>query len=185
VDALTIEGVLAAFQRMIGERRSCLVFNVNVDIWMQVFRDLDLRAVYESADLVLADGTPMMWAARWLGTPLPARVSGSDFVPVLCQAAAAQGYTMFFLGSAPGVAEGAKRELERRYHGLKVVGTYSPPYGFERDEGESRRIVTMITKAAPDILLAAFGAPKEQTWLSRHREAAGVPVSMGVGSSLD
>jgi len=185
VDAVTMAGAIAAFQQMIKIGRPCLVFNVNVDICMQIRRDPELAMIFRSADLVLVDGTPMTWAARLLKSPLPDRVSGSDFVPAFCRVAAKAGYRLFLLGAGPGVAQGAKIALEEMNPGLRIVDTYSPPYGFEQDETENERIVDRVKRADPDVLFTAFGAPKDQKWLYRFRNDLGVPVSMGVGSSLD
>lgn len=185
IDAVTMAQAARAFEQMIESRHPHLVFNVNVDICMQARRDADLASILRAADLVLVDGTPMMWAARLLGTPLPERVSGSDFLPRFCQVAAGAGYRLFLLGASPGVAQRASEVLEGRFPNLHVVGTYSPPYGFECDDRENGRIVEHVRRASPDVLFAAFGVPKDQKWLYRFRDDLGVPVSMGVGSSLD
>jgi N-acetylglucosaminyldiphosphoundecaprenol N-acetyl-beta-D-mannosaminyltransferase len=112
-------------------------------------------------------------------------VSGSDFLPAFCQAVAGEGCRIFFLGAAPGVADAAKRSLERKHPGLSIVGTYSPPVGFERDEHECARVATLVRRAEPDVLFAAFGSPKQEKWLHQFRDQLNVPVSMGIGSTLD
>jgi N-acetylglucosaminyldiphosphoundecaprenol N-acetyl-beta-D-mannosaminyltransferase len=180
-----MDEAIAVFRRLIANRRPALVFNLNVDILMKVKRDPELRAIFRAADLVLVDGNPMMWADRFLGSPLPGRVSGSDFVPAFCQAAATWGHRIFLLGAAPGVADAAKCWLERRIPGVRIVGTYSPPYGFEKDTRENARIVSLVRKAEPDVLFAAFGVPKDQKWLYQFRNELNVPICMGVGSTLD
>jgi len=185
IDAVTGAQATDAFEQMIKTRHPHLVFNVNVDICMQARRDAELAFILRAADLVLVDGTPMMWASRVLGTPLPERVSGSDFLPRFCVVAARSGYRLFLLGAGPGVAERARRALEELCPDLRIVGTYSPPFGFERDESENARIVEHVRRSAPDVLFTAFGVPKDQKWLYRFRSALNVPVSMGVGSSLD
>ncbi len=185
IDPVTMAEAARVFEQMIEARHPHLVFNVNVDICMQARRDAELAAILRAADLVLVDGTPMMWAARLLGTPLPERVSGSDFLPRFCQGAAERGYRLFFLGAAPGVAERARQALKQLYPSLTVVGTYSPPFGFEHDDRENQRTIEQVRQASPDVLFVAFGAPKEQKWLHRFRDDLGVPVSMGVGSSFD
>lgn len=185
IDAVTMAQVGHAFGQMIESSRPHLVFNVNVDICMQARRDAELAAILHAADLVLVDGTPMVWAARLLGTPLPERVSGSDFLPWFCGIAAESGYRLFFLGAGPGVAQRAKEAVEELLPDLSIVGTYSPPYGFEHNDEENRRIVELVRRASPDVLFVAFGAPKEQKWLYRFRDDLGVPVAMGVGSSFD
>lgn len=185
IDALTMAGAILAFQRFIAQRRPALAVSLNVDICMQIQRDAELREIYRTADLVLVDGTPMMWAARFLGSPFPGRVSGSDFVPAFCANAARAGHTIFLLGAAPGIAEAARRRLEDQHRGLKIVGTYCPPAGFERDEPENARIVEVVRRAQPDVLFAAFGTPKAEKWLFRLRAELQVPISMGVGSTFD
>ena len=185
IDAVTPAEAVDAFRQMIAARRPHVVFNVNVDICMQIVRDEELRRIYHAADLVLVDGTPMMWASRLLGAPLPARVSGSDFVPMVCAAAAKSRARIFLLGGRPGVAERAQAVLVARFPGLQIVGTDAPPFGFEHDRRESARVTDRIRAAAPDVLFVALGAPKEQRWLGRVKTELGVPVSMGIGSSLD
>ncbi len=185
IDTLSMNEAIAAFQLLIAKRQPSLVCNLNVDICMKIQRDAELRAVFQAADLVLVDGTPMMWAARFLGSPLPGRVSGSDFVPAFCQVAAREGYRLFLLGAAPGIADWAQRWLESRNPGLNIVGTYAPPFGFERDERENARIIRMVGQAVPDVLFAAFGPAKQEKWLFRFRKDLQVPVCMGVGSSFD
>ncbi len=185
IDALTMTDAVGAFGRLIAQKRPSIALSVNVDICMKIQRDPELRSIYGAADLVLVDGTPMMWAARFLGSPLPGRVSGSDFVPLFCRAAAEHGFRIFFLGAAPGVAEAAKHWLESRYQGLKIVGILAPRLGFEADDRENSRIVSTVRECAPDVLFAALGSPKEQKWLYRFRDVLQVPVSMNVGSSFD
>lgn len=185
IDALTMDEVIAEFRRLIAQKRRSLAYNVNVDICMKILRDAELCSIFRAADLVLVDGTPMMWAARFLGCPLPGRVSGSDLLPAFCRVAAQEGYRVFLLGGGPGIGEQAKLRLESMNPGLRIIGTYSPPYGFDQDEDENARIVERVHRSAPDVLFAAFGAPKQEKWLFRFRDILGVPVSMGVGSSLD
>ncbi len=185
IDAVTMEEAVEAFRRLIARGRAALACNINVDICMRIQRDAQLRQIFRTADLVLVDGTPMMWAARFLGRPLPGRVSGSDFVPFFCRAAAREGFRIFLLGGEPGVADRAKRCLQARSPVPAIVGTYAPPIGFDRDEHETARVIAMIRRARPDVLFAAFGSPKQEKWLFRFRDALQVPVSMGIGSTFD
>jgi N-acetylglucosaminyldiphosphoundecaprenol N-acetyl-beta-D-mannosaminyltransferase len=185
IDALTIDGAIAAFQQAIAGGIPRLALAVNVDVCMKIQRDSELRRIFQLADLVFVDGTPMMWAAGFLGRPMPGRVSGSDFVPAFCAAAAREGHSIFLLGGAPGVAEAARRSLERHSGVLRVAGVYAPPLGFEGDDRENARIVRMVRQARPDVLFAAFGCPKQEQWLFRFRDELQVPISMGVGSTFD
>ncbi len=185
IDALTMDEAVGAFQRRIARGDPTLALAVNVDVCMKVQRDGALYDIFRAADLVFVDGTPMMWAARFLGCPFPGRVSGSDFVPAFCATAAREGHTVFLLGGGPGIAEAARRSLEDRCRGLRIVGTYAPPLGFDQDDQENTRIVKMVRRVRPDVLFAAFGCPKQEKWLFRFRDELEVPISMGVGSTFD
>ena len=185
IDPLGMGGAIAKFEQLINARRPALACSLNVHLCMLATRDTELAIVYRDADVVLVDGTPMMWAATFLGTPLPGRVSGSDLVPNFCRVAAREGFRIFLLGGPPGVAERAGSLLATRNPGLNVVGACAPPMGFERIESENARVVDQIRQANPDVLFAALGPGKQEKWLSRYRHDLGVPVSMGIGSAFD
>lgn len=152
---------------------------------VQIRRDAHLRQIYNNADVVLADGMSIVWASRLLRAPLRARVAGSDLFPRLCGAAAEHGCKVFLLGGGPGVANTVAERLCQLYPQLKVVGVYSPPYGFESDPQENERIVRMIRESQPDILFVALGFPKQELWISRYARECGVPLSIGVGAAFD
>ncbi len=156
----------------------------NVDFLVQAHRDVELRRILLEADLVLCDGTPVLWASRWLGNALPERVAGSDLAPALIRSAVAKGHRLFFLGAAPGVAAEAQAKLRARYPDINIVGTYAPPFSplLEMDHEETAR---RIRAAKPDILLVSFGCPKQEKWIAMHHRHLGVPVAIGVGATLD
>jgi N-acetylglucosaminyldiphosphoundecaprenol N-acetyl-beta-D-mannosaminyltransferase len=147
-------------------------------------RNADLRELNSRAAFILADGAPLVWASRWSGLPLPERVAGSDLIFELSAEAAKQGYRIFLLGGAAGVADEAAERLRARYPGLQVVDTFSPPFR-ELTAGEWDAIVGRIRAARPDILLVAFGQPKGERWVDQHLAELGVPVSVQLGASLD
>lgn len=99
--------------------------------------------------------------------------------------AAKKEYKMFFLGAAEGVAAKAAENLAKRYKGLQVVGTYSPPYGFEKNPEEMDKIKGMIKEAKPHILIVGLGCPKQEKFMYHHCEELGVPISFGLGASFD
>lgn len=146
----------------------------------------DFREAYQHASLVLLDGTPLLWAAALFGEPVPERVTGSDLVPaVLSSGKDAQPLTVFLLGAAPGVGERAARVAESLYPGLRVVGTYSPPFGFEEDPAENDRILELIAKADPSLLIVGLGAPKQELWVYRNRARLHVPAVVCAGATID
>lgn len=185
VDNLTIGEALETIDQLVQENRNAYVVTPNVDHIVQVEQGGEFREIYENADLILADGKPLLWISKWYGTPIKQKVSGSDLFPLLCGRAAKRGYKMFFLGAAEGVAAQAAENLTKRYPGLQVVGTYSPPYGFEQDAVELEKIEKTITDKKPQILIVGLGCPKQELFIWNNKERLNVPISLGLGASLD
>lgn len=183
-DNVSSTHALARIADMVESRRPHYVVTANVDFLVQAHRDVELRRILVEADLVLCDGTPLVWASRWLGNPLPERVAGSDIAPGLIALAAARGYRLFFLGAAPGVAAEAAARLRREYPTLQIVGHYSPPFA-DLLAMDHAAIVDRIRAAQPDVLLVSFGCPKQEKWIAMHHRALNVPVCIGVGATLD
>jgi N-acetylglucosaminyldiphosphoundecaprenol N-acetyl-beta-D-mannosaminyltransferase len=127
---------------------------------------------------------PLIWAAKYLGTPLQGRVAGSDLFPRLCKFAAQKNYRLFFLGGRAGAGDKAVQILSQAHPGFNAQ-SYCPPMGFEKDSAENQKIFTLIRSFAPHILCVALGAPKQEYWIYRHAAELAVPVSLGVGASLD
>jgi N-acetylglucosaminyldiphosphoundecaprenol N-acetyl-beta-D-mannosaminyltransferase len=163
--------------------RTHQVATVNADFVVRAQFDPELRYLLQNADLLTADGMPLVWGVRFLGASLPGRVTGADLVPALAQRAAERGLSIFFLGGQPGVAARAVDVLKKKYPGLQVAGVHSPPFSPILDMDTSFQ--EEIRSAQPDILLVAFGNPKQEKWIGMHGCRLGVPVMIGVGGSLD
>lgn len=185
IDNLTMMESLETIEGLISQNRNAYVVTPNIDHIVQLERGGELCEAYKKADLILTDGKPLLWIAKWYGTPIKEKVSGSDLFPRLCKMAVEKHYKMFFLGAAEGVAARAAENLMRRFPGLEVTGTYSPPYGFENDRDEMYRIEKMIKKAEPHILIVGLGCPKQELFMLHNCNKLGVPISLGLGGSLD
>ena len=185
IDNLTMDEALAKMDELILQNNNSYVVTPNVDHLIQLERGGELVEAYKHADLILTDGKPLIWISKYYGTPIKEKISGSDLFPRLCELAAKKGYTMYFLGAAEGVAAKAAENLMAKYPGLQVVGTYSPPYGFEKDEAELDKIKKQIKEVHPNILIVGLGAPKQELFILHHRKELGVPLSLGLGASLD
>lgn len=185
IDNLTMDETLQAIDNLIKENKSAYVVTPNVDHIVQLETNKELQDIYNNASLILTDGKPLLWIAKWYGTPIKEKISGSDLFPLLCRMAAEKGYKMFFLGAAEGVAEKAAKNLSKRFIGLNVAGTYSPPFGFEKDVYEMNKIKEMIIKANPQILIVGLGCPKQEKFMYYHCAELGVPISLGLGASFD
>ena len=143
--------------------------------------DLSLREIIQNADLVTPDSSGVMWAARRLKSPLKAQISGVVIGEKLCERSAKSGFTLFFLGAAPGVAAQAAEKMQAKYPGCKVVGVQD---GFFNSE-ETGKIIHNIAQCKPDVLLVAMGIPKQEKWIAEFRHSLGVSVLIGVGGTLD
>ncbi len=160
------------------------VVTPNVDHAVLFQQRADVRRAYADASLVLADGMPLVLASRLLGRRLPERVAGSDLAPRLF-AAAERPLRLFLLGAGPGVAELASKRIEAEWPAVHVVGSYSPPLGFEHDHNETARILTAVAAAEPDLLLVGFGAPKQEVWVHRHHQLLRAKVAICAGATID
>jgi len=184
INSLTADEAVESLERLILSGGTHQVCPVNVDTWLNALADPHLHRIMAGSTLVLPDGMPLVWAAGLLGCPLVERVTGVDLVPRLAELSARKGYKIFLLGAKPGVAERAGRLLKHNYPGVRIVGAFAPAEEnlMRMDHSE---ILSQIHAAKPDILLAAFGNPKQEKWIWMHRKRLGVPLSMGVGGSFD
>lgn len=183
-DHVTMPQAIAAIEEMIAARRPHYIATANVDFVVQSLEDTELRRILLEADLVLCDGTPLVWVSHWLDNPLPERVAGADLVPQLLGVAAEKGYRIFFLGGKPEVAARAVERLQTKYPSIDIAGHYSPPFA-PLEKMNHAEIGHRIRAAQPDILFVSFGCPKAEKWISMNYQALGVPVSMGVGATID
>jgi N-acetylglucosaminyldiphosphoundecaprenol N-acetyl-beta-D-mannosaminyltransferase len=158
-----------------------LVVSINPERMMQALRDPAFAAVLRGADLSLADGAGVLWAARRLGRPLPGRVPGVDFLSALAARGAAQGWRFFFLGGDPGVAESAGAALRAAFPGFELVGTF----GGSPDPRDDPASVAAVRASRAQLLFVAYGGGGEEAWLARNLAARGALVGMGVGGAFD
>jgi N-acetylglucosaminyldiphosphoundecaprenol N-acetyl-beta-D-mannosaminyltransferase len=145
-------------------------------------KDPHFREVLKSASLVVPDGMPLVWLARWHGHPIGRRVCGSDLMEAFCKQTGSR-YRHFFYGGATGVAEYLAKNLRER-HNIAVAGTYTPPFRSLTDEEESE-VVARVQAAAPDVLWVGLSTPKQERWMYDHRARFLVPVMLGVGAAFD
>lgn len=185
IDNLTMAETLNEIDKLIQKKNCSYVVTPNVDHIVRLEKDEELQKVYKNASLILTDGKPLIWISKWYKTPIKEKISGSDLFPRVCQLAANKNYTMYLLGAAEGVADTAKKNLMKKYPGLNIVGTYSPPFGFEKSKQEMNKIKTQIQDVHPDILIVGLGCPKQEKFMYYHCKELGVPISFGLGASID
>jgi len=158
----------------------------NCDILRQAHTDSKLRALFHSADAIVADGMPIIWASRIQGTPLRGgRVCGSDLIYSIPAQCAAAGLSIYLLGGVDGSGERTAEILKDKNPSLKIVGTYSPPFGFEKHPEEYERMRALITEAKPDVIFVALSVPKSERLIQEIRASAPDAWWIGVGASFD
>lgn len=165
----------------ITEGRPRMIASVNPERIMQARRETALGAILGRADLALADGIGVVWAARRLGHPLPARVSGVDFLEALAAYGARAGWRFFFLGGAPGAADAAAEVLRGRYPGFTLAGSY----GGSADPADDGDTTEAVRASRAQLLFLAYGGGAEEAWLARNLVASGAVIGMGVGGAFD
>lgn len=182
-DVATFAEALTSAEQLVESRRGGMIFTPNVDHIVNAENNAKFRAAYREAKLVLVDGQPVVWASRLLGTPLPEKISGSDFVLPLLQRAAACGWRVYLLGGRPGVVEKVAEWLCATYQ-VNVVGTAAPDVDVN-DVIENQRIAAIIQNANPDLVLVALGSPKQELFIHQIAKSLNSVVFIGVGASLD
>ena len=184
-DNITFHDLLEFILDAKKNKKKTYILTCNVDHVVQTTKDKEFAEIYSNADLVVADGVPIIWASKLLKKPLKQKISGSDILPVLGKEFEKHEITLFFLGAAEGVAQKAAGNLKIQFPNIKIVGCYSPPYGFEKNEEENKKILEMIKSAKPDVLMVGVGAPKQEKWIYKYYKQYDVPVSIGVGATFD
>ncbi len=188
-DALTqqqvVDGVRAAWAT--GQGGS--IIPVNIDVAVAATRDPALAELIARGSLVVADGMPLVWAARAKGDVLPERVAGSSLISPLCAAAAADGRSVYLFGGADGVPKRAAEALAARCPDLRVAGTQSPAFGFDDTEEGARRAIAAVAGAAPDLVFVGLGFPRQERLIEQLRQelpsawflACGGGIAMAAG----
>jgi N-acetylglucosaminyldiphosphoundecaprenol N-acetyl-beta-D-mannosaminyltransferase len=180
VDCLDMRATLDRIEQLVAAGGSHTVATVNPEFIMRARRDPEFARVLESADLCLADGTGVVWAARRQGCSMSAPVTGTDLIPSLAALCAKQGFRLFLLGAEPGVAAELAARLRTEHPGLTVAAHAGSP-----DPSADEETVTLIRAHRAQVLLVAFGAPKQELWIDRLKDRLGVAVGIGVGGAFD
>lgn len=185
IDNITMYEAVEEIKNLISKRQSAYVVTPNLDHIVIVEEDEEFKEIYQNADLVVADGKPLIWISRFLKNPIKEKISGSDLFPRICEMVARHNYSIFILGAAEGVADKAAENLKSRIPTLRIAGTYSPTIGFEKDYDELKKISDIVRDATPDVLAVALGSPKGEKFIYNHLEEYGVPLGISIGATID
>ena len=168
----------------LSNRRGGWIITANMDHLQRYASDPDIVDLYRDAEVIVADGTPLVWASRLLGRPLPERIAGSDLVWAVAERAAATGRSLFLLGGAPGAAEGAAQRFLEHFPDLVIAATFSPSVSGQPTAGETEAIYRVLQSTRPDIVYVALGSPKQERLIAILRPALPTTWWLGVGISL-
>lgn len=184
-DDVTFDEVCGVVRKHVASRLPGYMMSLNVDILVKADKDPAFMRALKDADLILMDSTPLMKAAKKLGLPIREKLAGSDLMPRICGVAANNSWSCFILGGSPGIPELAAKQLEKLFPGLKIAGTLSPAYGFEKDPDETASVLEAVRKISPDILFVCLGEPKAGLFVAENLDRLGISFAFNVGAAVD
>lgn len=185
IDNVTMDEAIRHIEDCIQKKKIGQIITPNVDQIVRLEWDDYFKEICENCELLLVDGHPLLWIAKLYGEPIKEKICGSDLVPILCNVASKKGYSVFFLGAAPGVAAKAAQSMQEKNPGLKIAGTYSPPIGFEKDPEEVERINKMLLDSKADMLFVGMGVPKQDIFIYENMQKYRIPMSFSIGGTID
>ena len=164
-----------------------VVFTPNVDHLVKLQKDPEFHRVYQDADYRVCDSQLIIYASRFLGQPIKEKVSGSDLFPAFYHRYSSDhSVKIFLLGGLKGVANKARRRINAKVGRNMVVGTYSPPFGFETDPVECRKIIEIINNSGANVLAVGVGAPKQEKWIGQYRSClSSINTFFAIGATID
>ena len=184
IHAINMKTALEAIEEAIRRKKKGYVCVANVHVVMEAQESARFKQVLNTSFLTVPDGRPLVWVGRLQGARSIDQVGGPEMMEELCDLSRRRGYTHFFYGGAPGVAEQLKETLTARYPGLSVVGVYSPPYR-SLTVDEERRLSETFLRLKPDITWVGLGAPKQEQFMADYLKSIDTTVMIGVGAAFD
>ncbi len=181
VDMVTISEATHKIIDFLGEDKLHCVYTPNSEIIMEAYRNQDFNKILNDADLLTADGIGVVYAAKYLKKPIKERAAGYDVAKLLLQKISYTNHKLFLFGGKPGVGDLAKKNMQKDYPGLNIVGVRN---GYFTDD-EEEEIINEINSSGADLLFVCLGAPRQEKWIHKNREKLKVRVAMGVGGSID
>lgn len=186
IDCMNLNEVITEMEKTIKkDQTSFHIHTLNVDHIVIAEKNETFKNIIKNAEMVLADGMPLVWLSRLNKTKLKNRVTGSDLSELICKESYKKNFKIFFLGAMPGVGEVAKTNMEKKYAGTQIVGTYSPSREEIKNEILSLSVIEKINNSGANVLLVSFGAPLQEVWINTHKNKLKTNINIGVGASID
>ena len=185
MDLVQIPDAIQQIEKWIQARDQCRFIAVTgMHGVTEAQHDSQFKKILNSANLVVADGMPLVWLGRRRDFSMRRRVYGPELLETFCSQTAGQSIRHFFYGGGPGVADELARRLFERFPRLQVVGTFCPPFRPLTD-GEEAEFLRIIHHAQPDIIWVGLSTPKQEKWMYEYKSKLNVPVLVGVGAAFD
>lgn len=185
IDNMSLDETVESIRLCVEKNNKLYVVTPNVDHMVKLQHDLKFLLAYQKAGIVAVDGTPIILAAKWYGTPLKEKITGPRLTEKVIEMASNQHFRVFFLGAGKGVGEIAAQNMLSKYPNYEYVGYYSPPFGFENNEHERKKIINIINESSAQIVIAGMGSPKTEIFLSEIYSELNANVSLSVGAAID
>lgn len=186
IDNITMKECINRIDEYIKDGKYHYVVTPNVDHIVRLQQDKEFAEIYNNADLVVTDGMPLVWYSKIKKPAIVEKISGSDLFPEVCKLADRKNYKIFLLGAAEGVAEKAAKRLREKFNNNDlIVGTYSPKFGFDKNEEELKKIIKIINDSKPDILAVGLGVPKQEKFIYQYKHLLKVPICLAIGATID
>ena len=185
IDNYNLEEALNRVDEIVAKRKPSYYCGVNLNQLVLYKENGRLHEIFDKAELLTIDGKPVMWISKMLKTPFKQKISGPDFMYETCKLADKKGYRVFLLGGAEGVGQAAVNDIRKTCPNLQVAGIYSPPFGFEKDPIEMKKINTMLKESNADLLYVGLGSPKQDIFIDDNKNEYQIPLSFSVGIAID
>ncbi len=184
VSVVDMNDVIRQCDELIRSNGRGYICATDVHSVVEGLRDPAHRRILNQAYLTVPDGMPLVWLGHLRGIRAMGRVYGPDLMLALCDLSAKRGWRHFFYGGKPGVAEKLQTRLTRKFPGLQVVGTYTPPFR-PLTPAEEAKLAAQVEGAKPDVFWVGLGTPKQERFMAQHRGKLRCPLMVGVGAAFD
>jgi N-acetylglucosaminyldiphosphoundecaprenol N-acetyl-beta-D-mannosaminyltransferase len=185
ISSITMEELIEYMNSKIDSKSKIRICVTPVNCLTAAHHSKDLRSIYNTADIVLCDGVPILWASKYLNNPIKQRITGLDLTPQYIKECVDKGFSMYFLGAKEGVAKHLAEKMQQTYSAIKIVGYYSPPFAEKFSDRENAKMISLINDAKPDIVFVSFTAPKQDYWIYDHIDKLDTHIAIGVGGAFE
>ena len=185
VSSITLPTLLNEFKDTIRLNSKASVCITPVNSILAANKNAVVKNIYNNATYTLCDGVPVLWASKFLGTPIAERITGLDLLPSLLPFCSENNFSLFFLGASPGVGLSLKAKAEQLYPGIQISGVYCPPFAEKFEQAENDKMISLINEAKPDFVLVSLTAPKQDIWIAENLQKLDIKICIGIGGAFE